>query len=134
MRHCLSLQNLFYMTLLRPLDCSSNTNSYICLCIKYLSVLDSFLSSTVIQTNNLVIKIGLHKWTWFIPSYVGIWTRGLSFSVLTLALGILGFVYIVACSVSEWGTNTSIIKNETPKVKSEQALGRGFSPRYFLSA
>lgn len=99
-----------------------------------MSVLDSFLSSTVIQTNNLVIKIGLHKWTWFIPSYVGIWTRGLSFSVLTLALGILGFVYIVARSVSEWGTNTSIVKNETPKVKSEQALGRGFSPGYFLSA
>lgn len=68
----------------------------------------------MIQMNNCIVKITVHKETQFIPSYeVG----GLSLSVLTLE--ILGFIYVASCLVSGWGANTSTIRNQTPKVEFE---------------
>lgn len=99
----------------------SNTNSYICLCIKYFSVLEmSFLSSTIIQSHNL-IKI----WT----CYAEIRTSR-TVIVLTMALASLGFVYIAADSLSRWGTQPPL---QMKPPKSEQALGSGFSSTNFIS-
>lgn len=99
------------MILFKTPVCSSNTNSYICLCIKYFSVLErSFHSSIIMQTHNL-IKI----WS----CYAEIRTSE-TVTVLTVALASLGFIYIVADSLSGWGIQPPL---QMKPPKSEQALG-----------